>query len=382
MDAHKTKVMIKMLVILAIVFGAIFAYKMIGGLIFSKYAAAHKNPTISVSTTKATYQMWQPQLKAVGTMRAVRGVNVTAELAGMVRTIYFKPGSDVKEGDLLVELNIDPDVALLHSLEAQSELNTINFRRDSAQYAINAVSKAVVDTDAANLKSGEAQVAEQAALVNKKIIRAPFTGRLGVSAVNPGQYITPGNTMVNLQALTPIYVDFYVPQQEVAKLVTGLDVTVTSDSYPKQVFTGKITTIEPMVDLGTRNIKVEATLNNPHYYLLPGMFVNVTLNSGPAARYITLPQTAINFNTYGEIAYIVNPVDKNKSNASTLTVAQKLVTVGESRGDQIVVLSGIKEGDVVVTAGQLKLKNGSPVKINNQILPNNNPSPQVSNETN
>lgn len=378
MQRNKVKALIKMLIILGIIFGLVIGYKIFMGIMFSRYAAANKSPVITVSATTATYQEWQPQLKAVGSLRAVKGVNVTSELAGMVKTIYFKPGTDVKENDLLVELNIDSDVALLESLQAQAELNQINFNRDNAQYFIKAVSKAVVDTDVANLKSSEAQVSEQAAIVNKKIIRAPFSGRLGVSAINPGQYINPGDTIVNLQALNPIYADFYLPQQEISKLKVGLPVTVTTDTYPKHTYKGVITTIEPQVDVATRNIRIEATLDNPDYTLLPGMFVTVVLNAGEPQQHLTLPQAAISFNPYGEIVYIIQ--NKGTKAAPKLTAMQQFVKTGETRGDQITVLEGLKKGDWVVTAGQLKLKNGSSVKINNKIVPNNNPAPIVSNE--
>ena len=202
-----------MLIALALLFGGIFLYKTVVGLFIGRAMKAIGSKPMSVATATVKYEKWQPTIKAVGSIRAICGVNVTTELAGMVRNIYFRPGSDVKKGDLLVELNIDSDVALLHSLQAQAQLAQINYTRDKAQYAAQAVSKAVLDTDAANLKSSVAQVAQQVAIVEKKLLKAPFTGRLGVSAVNPGQYLNPGDTVVNLQSLDPIYVDFYLPQQ-------------------------------------------------------------------------------------------------------------------------------------------------------------------------
>ncbi len=370
-----------MLLCLGALFTVIFIYKAIAGYIAGRAAAAAAGKPIAVETAIAHYTQWQPTLKAVGSVRAIRGVNVTTELAGMVRTIYFKPGAEVKQGELLVELNIDTDVALLHSLQAQATLAEINYNRDKAQYAIQAVSKAVLDTDTANLKSTQAQVAQQLATVNKKIIRAPFSGRLGVNAVNPGQYLNPGDKIVNLQSFDPIYVDFYLPQQMLEKLAVGQNVTLAADSVPNKVFRGKITTIEPMVETATRNVEIEATLPNPKYELKPGMFAPVTITTGKPQTYLTVPQTAVSFNSYGEIIYVVksSPLIRpaatfshkgRRSNAerevngkAKWIVTQTFVTVGETRDEQTAILRGLKPGDRVVTAGQLKLRNGSAVSI-------------------
>lgn len=295
----------------------------------------------------------------------------------MVRTIYFKPGSDVKRGELLVDLNTDSDVAQLHSLQAQAKLSQITYRRDKEQFAIGAVSKQTLDTDLATLNSDEAQVEEQAAIVEKKIIHAPFNGRLGVSAINPGQYLNPGDKIVNLQSLNPIYVDFYLPQQMLNRISTGMWVTVTSDTFPSRAFKGRITTIEPMVDPATRNVEVEVTLVNSHYLLKPGMFVYAKVKNGLVRKRMTLPQTAISFNPYGEFVYIVSATKKKKGE---YTVQQTPVTVGETRGDQITVLSGVKVGDTVVSAGQLNLRNGSRVVINNKIRPSESANPQLPEE--
>lgn len=366
--------MVAMLLIMAILFLCIFALKGIAHFFIGRAMAATRNRPITVSTAQVTKQEWQPYVTAVGSLRAVRGVNVTTELAGMVRTIYFKPGSDVKSGELLVDLNTDTDVAQLHSLQAQAKLAQITYHRDKAQFAIGAVSKQTLDTDVATLNSDEAQVAEQAATVEKKIIHAPFTGRLGVSAINPGQYLNPGDKIVNLQSLDPLYVDFYLPQQMLSQLETGMVVTTTSDSFPGRKFRGRITTIEPMVDPATRNVEVEVTLANPRYLLKPGMFVYAKVKNGPLQKFMTLPQTAITFNPYGEFAYIVTKGKKES------TVQQTVVTVGETRGDQITVLSGLKVGDTVVTAGQLNLRNGSKVVVNNKIKPSDSANPKLSEE--
>ncbi len=373
------KRMIIMLIGVGILFGGILIYKMVMVLLFKHYMAGNSNPVITVSTMKVDYQSWQPKLTASGSLRAIRGVNVTTQLAGMVQQIYFTPGSNVTENTLLVQLNADDDIALLHSLEANAEIAVITYNRDKAQYKIKAVSKETLDTDAANVKNTAAQVAQQAAVVLKKSIRAPFTGRLGISKVNPGQYVNPGDTVVMLQTLDPIYVDFYVPQQALAQLKVGMPVTLNSDAYPQQFFYGKITTINPGVDVDTRNVEVEATIANPKFELAPGMFAGVSVTIGEAKPFLTLPQTAISFNPYGSIAYIVTTI-KDKNGQSVLTANQSFVTTGETRGDQVVILKGLRKGQTVVASGQLKLKNGSLITINNSIMPPNNPAPKLPNE--
>ena len=365
-----------MLIFVGILFGSIILYKVVMGLIFN-YMISHQPHVVTVSTMKVEYSDWQPQLKASGSARAIKGVSVTSELAGLVQSIYFTPGAIVNQGTVLVQLTADSDNALLNSLQANAELAQINYTRDKAQFLAKGVSKATVDADAANLKSLQAQVAQQAAIVAKKTIRAPFTGRLGVSAVNPGQYVNPGDKVVTLQQLDPIYIDFYVPQEALVRLNTGLPVNVTIDSYPDKVFPGAITTIDPLVDSNTRNAEIEATVANPTHDLAPGMFTNVVVLTGKPQRFLTLPQTAVSFNPYGEIVYVVKATGKDKKGNLILTATQHFVTTGELRGDQVTILSGLKEGDIVVSAGQLKLKNGSQIAINNKIMPSNNPAPKV-----
>ena len=381
-DIKKRKVMIRMLVIVGILFGIIFLYKGFVSFMTKRFFAS-QSPVETVSTTQAEYTTWKQILKATGSIRAIKGVNVTTELAGMVKTIYFTPGATVQQGTVLVQLNADSDVAQLLALQATAELARITYERDKAQYSFKAVSKQTLDADFQNLKNALAQVAQQAATVEKKTIRAPFTGRLGISAVNPGQYLNPGDKVVTLQTLDPIYVDFYLPQQALAKLQMGQEVAVTTDTFPHQVFKGKITTIDPAVDTTTRNVEVEATLANPKYLLTPGMFAATEVDTGAPKRYLTLPQAAISYNPYGNIVYIVHKggKDKNgKEDKNRLFVKQAFVVTGQTRGDQVAVLEGIKEHDVIVTSGQLKLKNGSAVTINNKVQPSNSPAPDVQNE--
>lgn len=374
--------MIIMLVLLGIVFGGIFGYKIFVGIMMKRFFAKAQAPVITVSTMRATYADWQPTLTSSGSVRATKGVNVTAQLAGMIQTIYFTPGATVKVGTLLVQQNADPDIAQLHSLQANEELAKITLRRDTEQYRVHAVSKQQLDTDQQNLKSLQAQVAQQQATVVMKTITAPFTGKLGISEVNPGQYLNPGDKIVSLQTLDPIYVDFYLPQQALAKLKIGQDVKVHTDIYHNKTYAGKITTIDPALDTSTRNVEVEATVSNPDYELNPGMYTTVEVVTGAPESFITLPQAAVTFNPYGDLVYIVRDSEKDESGKSKLIAKQSFVTTGKTRGDQIVILKGVKAGDTIVTSGQLKLKNGSPVAINNSVQPSNNPAPQVTNEHN
>lgn len=366
------KRMIIMLTIVGILFGSIFIWKTFSSFMMKRYFATMKEPAMTVSTTTVKKMPWQSEIKAVGSLRAIVGVNVTTELAGMVQKIYFTPGSVVREGDVLVQLNADAEIGQLHSLEAQTELAKITYHRDQLQYKINAISKQTLDSDEWNLKNLQGQTAQQAATVAKKTIRAPFTGRLGISKVNPGQYLNVGDTVSSLQTLNPILIDFYLPQQDLAKLHVGQAVQVVSDTYPSISFKGAVTTIEPLVDKNTRNVLVEASLENPKMQLSPGMFATVQVTTGAPENYLTLPQSAITFNPYGDIAYIVKETGQE---GAEHIAKQVFVTTGEMRGNQIQILTGLKEGDMVVTSGQLKLKNNTPVKFNNTIQPSDSSDP-------
>lgn len=370
-----------MLLVVGILFGAIFLWKGIKSLMIKHYFATHQNPAVTVSTGKAVLTSWSSKMTAVGSSRAIVGVNVTAQLGGMIQKIYFTPGSLVEKDTVLVQQNADPNIAQLHALEANAELAKITYDRDFAQYKIHAVSKQQVDQDLQNWKSLQAQVAQQAAIVAQLTIVAPFSGRLGISQVNPGQYLNPGDTVVTLQQLDPIYVDFYLPQQALAQLKVGQVVSVKTDTFPNKNFNGKITTIQPLVDTNTRNVQVEATVDNKNMFLTPGMYTTVEVDTGAPRKFITLPESAVTFNPYGDIVYIVkDSKEKGDDGKPGHTVEQVFVTVGETRGDQIAILKGLTDGQIVVTSGQLKLRNGSRILINNTVQPANNPNPVVTND--
>ncbi len=367
--------MIIMLVVVGILFGGIFGYKAFSARMMKKYMSSPM-PPVTVTAMRAEYEPWQPRLKAVGSLRAVRGVDVTSEIAGMVRALHFSSGDDVEQGRVLVELNADADVAQLHALEASADLAQTTYERDKKQFEVQAVSQATLDSEAADLRSKRAMVAQEQALVDKKTIRAPFSGRLGISTVNPGQYVNPGDKIVTLQSLDSMYVDFYLPQQELSRLALRQTVAVTTDSYPGRTFSGRITAINPKVDPDTRNIQVEATIANPKHELLPGMFATVDVRAGAVQRYLTVPQAAVTYNPYGDTVFVVEEQGKGPQGKPVQTVKQSFVTVGETRGDQVSILAGVREGEMVVTSGQLKLKNGSVVIIDNRVQPENEPAPR------
>lgn len=383
------------------------------------YASAPE-PQVAVSTAKAELQDWSRELAAIGSLRAVRGVDLATELAGVVQEVGFRSGADVKAGALLVQLVADADRARLRSLEATAELAELNAARDKLQFEADAISRASYENSVASARSAQAAVDEQRALVAKMAIRAPFAGRLGISPVNRGQYLAAGSAVVTLQQLDPIHVDFNVPQQQLAQLKVGEKVVARLDSFPGETFGGTITALDPIVDAETRNVRVQATLANPDQRLLPGMFADLKITVGEPAQYLTLPQTAITFNPYGETVYVV--VKRGEENAPdpllppevarnealakvdaelkaaasppaeapaaaaapaadpnappVLVVRQLFVVTGPRRGDQVAVIKGLESGAEVVTTGQLKLRNGARIVVNNAVLPDNDADPK------
>jgi membrane fusion protein (multidrug efflux system) len=337
-------------------------------------------PPVVVTAMNIKAEPWQYKLMAVGTIDTIDGVDVTTEIAGMIVDTPFEGGKTIKKGEVLVKLNDDVEVAQLRSLEAQAELAQITFERDKKQFAVQAVSQAQVDLDEADLKSKRALAAQQAAIVAKKTVKAPFSGKLGLSLISVGQFLNPGDKIVTLQSLNPIYAEFSLPQQDITKVKLNEEITLTTDAYPGQQFKGKITTIDPKVDIATRNVGIEATLPNPEEKLLPGMYAQVEITVGKPETFLTLPQAAITYNPYGDIVYILNEKEKSRDGKQIYEAKQRFVTLGEKRGDQVQILKGLQERDLIVTSGQMKLKNGSLVTINNSVIPGNNPSPTIENK--
>jgi membrane fusion protein (multidrug efflux system) len=265
-------------------------------------------------------------------------------------------------------------------LQAAAELAEQTYKRDQEQFAAQAISQANIDTDVSTLKSARAQVAAQQALIEEKIVKAPFAGRLGIRQVDLGQYLTAGTAVVTLQALDPILIDFYVPQQALAQLKIGQPVSATVDTYAQQTFSGTIESINSKVDASSRNVQVRAALRNSERRLVPGMFANVRIQLGEKNALITLPQTVVTYNPFGDTVFVVEKSGVDDQGNARLTVQQRFVKLGDTRGDQVAVLSGVKAGEIVVSGGQMKLRNGTVVAVNNAVLPPNNPNPNPPNE--
>jgi membrane fusion protein, multidrug efflux system len=370
-----TKRMVIMLAAAAIVFGGIFGFQVFKAAMIKKFISAMGSPPQTVSAVSAALSEWQPKVEAVGSLRAVLGADLSLEVAGVVDTITFNSGDDVAQGKQLLKLRAGDDAAKLESLQAMADLSEIVYERDQKQFKMQAVSQATLDTDAANLKNAKAQVVQQQAILDKKILLAPFDGRVGLRLVDLGQYLGAGTVVVTMQALDPIFVDFYVPQQSVDQVRLGQSITVKVDAFRDQTFTGEISALNPKVDASNRNLQVRAVLKNPDHKLLPGMYATVDIAIGAPQSYITLPQTAITYNPYGDTVYVVDNKGTDANGKPQLTARQTFVTTGPTRGDQVAVLKGVGEGDMIVTAGQIKLHNGSVVLIDNSITPTADAAP-------
>jgi membrane fusion protein, multidrug efflux system len=386
-DGHRTarpRAMIKpvaiMLVIATVVLGGIFAWQSFIGAMMKKGMAAGATAPQTVSTIVAKSATWQARTQAVGSLRAVRGADLAAQAAGVVDQINIDSGTEVPAGKILLKLKPNDDPAKLAQLEAQAALAEQTYKRDREQFAAQAVSQATLDTDVATLKSARAQVAAQQALIEEKIVRAPFAGKLGIRLVDIGQYLAAGTTVVTLQELDPILIDFYVPQQVLAHLKVGQAVSATVDTYPGTSFRGAVASINSKVDSASRNVQVRASFRNADRRLIPGMYATVEIEGAEATEQLTVPQTAITYNAYGNSVFVVEQSGNDDKGKPKSVAQQRFVQLGATRGDQVAVVSGIKPGEVVVTAGQIKLRSGSPVVVNNTILPANEINPTAPNE--
>jgi membrane fusion protein (multidrug efflux system) len=371
------KRMLIMLVLFGVVLGGLFGFKVFVNGKIKEAMAGMANVPQTVSATKAQSSDWQPVIDAVGSLRAVRGADLSLEVPGVVEEILFKSGDEVQAGQILLRLRNQDEVAKLQSLEATAQLAQITYDRDVKQLKAQAISQAIVDNDQANLRNARAQVAQQQAIVDKKVLRAPFGGRLGLRQVDLGQFLSAGTVIATLQSLDPIFVDFLLPQQAVAKLAVGSKVETRVDAFPDRVFAGTITAINPKIETASRNVQVRATLPNADQKLLPGMFATVQLETGTAERLVTLPQTAVSYNPYGSLVYLVDEKGEGPDGKPHLVARQVFVTTGATRGDQVAILKGVAEGDTIVTSGQIKLRNGVPIVVDNRVVPANDPAPKI-----
>ena len=332
-------------------------------------------PPEAVTSVIAQREQWPTTITMVGTVEAVHGVTVSADLAGTVSKITFESGQAVHEGDVLVELDTSQERAQLAALEAQRDLAQVNYARMQELVKEGVISRQEYDQATAQQKQTAANVGEIKATIGRKTIRAPFSGILGIRKVNLGQYLSSGNPVVSLQSLNPIYVNFGVPQQNLGQVRVGHTVRITSDDLAGQVFTGRVTATDSIVDEATRNVQVQSTLSNPEGKLRPGMFVQVDVGLGAAHPVISLPASAISYAPYGDSVFVITDLKDPKGHPYR-GVRQQFVKVEGSRGDQVGVISGLNPGDEVVTSGVFKLRNGAAVQINNKVQPENNPAPK------
>lgn len=340
--------------------------------------ASYQPPPEAVTTTVANLEDWPATLNAIGSVAAVHGVILSADLPGVVSSIEFESGRPVRAGEILVRLEASQEQAQLNAAEAQRVLAELNFKRASSLYERHSVAQSDLDRAAAEFKQAEAHVKEIHATIERKLIRAPFSGELGIRQVNLGQYLRAGDPIVSLQSMDPIYVNFAMPQQDVAALKVGAKIELTADSITLINPMGKITAINSVIDEGTRNVWVQATFENSEEKLRPGMFVELKVTVGEGNRLITLPASAISYAPYGNSVFVVKEM-KNPSGQMYKGVEQRFVKLGGSRGDQVSVVGGLEPGEEIVTSGVFKLRNGAGVMIDNKIQPPNQAEPNPEN---
>jgi len=370
----KTKIIIAIVSVLAVA-GGLGAIKALQIKTMIDSAKAMPEQTETVSTCVAQEETWQDTLSAIGTVSAVQGVTITPEIPGLVREITFEPGAVVAKGDVLVHLDVASETAQLRAVEAQLELARINLERERSLLKDHLVPQSEFDTADATMKQYQANADAIRTTIDKKSIRAPFAGRLGVRLINLGQNLEAGTPIVSLQALTPVFGDFSLPQQDLEQLKTGLRVRLTTDAYPARQFEGTLTTINPGLDPSTRSVGLQATFENSEQLLRPGMFARMKVLLPKEQHVLTVPLTAILSNPYGDSVYVVE--SKTEGDHSKLVVRQQFVRTGRTRGDFIAISSGLKPGEKIVSAGVFKLRNGMAVVENNTLTPKSslNPTP-------
>jgi membrane fusion protein, multidrug efflux system len=369
------KRMISMLVGVAVFVGVVATVKFRQIQMGAAQAASFQPPPEAVTTLVAGRTSWPEGLDAIGTAVAIQGVTVSADLPGIVGRIAFASGAHVEKGAVLVELDARQEQAQLTAAVAQLELARLNLDRTLGLRAQGIISLAENDRVVAAHKEAEARVGEIRATLDRKVIKAPFSGILGIRQINLGQYLQAGDAVVPLQALNPIYVNFTVTQQDAPRLRVGGELEVAIEGVSGPGVSGRITAIDSVVDAATRNVQVQATFPNVDGRLRPGMFVKTHLRLGSPLDLIALPASAINYAPYGDSVFVVTDL-KGPQGEPYRGVRQQFVKIGPARGDQVAILSGVEPGEAVVTSGAFKLRNGSAVKINNDIQPANDPAPK------
>lgn len=376
-------VVVAILVVVGIL-GAIKVHQVQGMIALAK-SGAFEPPPVAVTTVVARAARWQPTLPAIGSLEAVQGVTVSADLPGIVKEIRFESGAEVKAGDLLVRLNVDQEQAQLAAAEAQRDLATFNLNRQRDLRTKNTNSQSDLDNADATSRQMEAMVSNARAAIDRKTIRAPFAGVLGIRRASLGQYLNSGDPVVSLQSMDPIYVNFSLPQQNMRDFAVGSEVEVRTDATADEVFKGKLTAINSLVDSATRNFQAQATLANGGGKLRPGMFANVEVILAGDGNVLPVPASAISYAPYGNSVYVLvrdlkipaDPADPaTKDKVLPLAVRQQFVKLGKTRGDLVAIISGLKEGQEIVSSGVFKLQNSGAVQINNTVKPGAEENPQ------
>ena len=355
------KPLIIVVVALGVVFGGIFGWKAFVDQQAQRQLASGKVPAVTVSSAQVAQEQWQVRVDAVGGLRAIQGVEVSTEVPGSVARISFQSGHRVARGDLLIELDASAERAELRALQAQLELARLDYARARGLQQRTALSQAKLDRAKSVMDSLSADADQQQALIERKSIRAPFAGELGIRQVNVGDYLSPGSEVVTLQRLNPIYADFTVPERRLQKLSVGQTIEVSVAAYPEAIFAGQITAISPKVEEKTRNVVLQGTLANSDRRLRPGMFARVAVRIGALTDVLTLPRSAITFYPYGDSVFLIEAHDNE------LTVARRQVVTGRVREGRVEIMSGLLAGERVVSAGQLKLRNGQRVRVDNTV---------------
>ncbi|HVV69425.1 MAG TPA: efflux RND transporter periplasmic adaptor subunit [Gammaproteobacteria bacterium] len=367
--------MIKMLIIVGCIFGLIFLFDIVRDILMKRFFAHFALPTVTISTSIAKAEDWTPTISAVGTLVATSGVEVSPQVAGMVTAINFQSGQMVKQGDPLVQLDDRTDQQDLKNFNAQLTLAQVEYQRQVNLAKTNSTSKSSIDQAAATLQEAQAAVAKTQILIDQKLIKAPFSGKLGIRNVNIGQYVSPGTGLVNLQTMDPLLIQFSLPEQNLKYLYPGQLIDFSVDTYPEQKFRGQITATEASVNTQTRNILVEATVPNKDMRLYPGLFANIEVLLPTKQNLVTVPQTAVSYSLFGDSVFVVKQEGKDADGKPNLVVHLRYVTTGDRRGNEVAIIKNLKAGEEVVNSGQLKLDDGVKVQVNNSVqLPGLSPS--------
>ncbi len=335
-------------------------------------------PPTAVTTEVIEASGWQPTRNVIGSVAAIEGITVSTDLSGTVAKIAFESGSQVKRGDLLVQLDTSQEQAQLVQAVAMRDLARLNRDRNKGLLASHTIAQADFDSSEADLRSDQGAVSAIAATIAKKTVRAPFDGVVGIRQINLGQYLTPGQAMVSLQAFDPIYVNFFVPQQDLGKLTVGQMVGIWVDTYPNERFAGKITALNSLVDATSRNVQVQATVQNADEKLRPGMFAHVNIVLGENEHVVAIPTSSISFGPDGNGVYVVSEIT-GKDGKKGKAVRLQPVQLGESRGDLTAVTQGVKPGDEIVTSGVFRLRDHAPITVNNAVRPQSELAPKPAN---